>query len=593
MLANNLSSDDPTLERTYRGHHGTITGLSFCPSMKRMASVAMDSTLYIWNFKPNLRSYKYQQHEKGGVMCVEFSPLTGKLVATGGRDKTIRLWQPTIEGKSTVIRGHTNTVRSVHFSMDGKRLLSSSDDKTIKLWSIANQQFIQVFSGHSNWVRATDFSPDERLIVSGSDDKTVRLWDIKSNKCIMTLVEHADNVNDVHFSPDGNCLVSCSVDKTVKVWDVRLAKKLLQHFTGHEDTVNQVSYHPSGDYIISCSTDQTMKIWDTREGRLFYTISGHASPTTAVTFSPLGQSMHGMENKFRQISSNYLFENNLSPPFSNVNTYAGIEEDQMAERLFMGTAGHSERPTSAPAQPRSTVPVANGKQSSSTFVNSQPPGATFSKLQTTNSAAGSSFPPQQSPQVANRQQPPQISSVSNFQSVYFPPPIQTDNIPPSLANTLEHILRQLDIITQTVKVMEDRLTLTEHKLSKMEINQKKIIQMELANQIAHMNHVQQQQLFPPQSQHNNFQPNSTSFNTRLQETPILGPTPSLTSSPNMSNSSQASSQHSSPKPVINNDHEDSHDDNTLPKPRTPLSTVNLPATPIQLSSPLSLQQDKQ
>lgn len=104
----------------------------------------------------------------------------------------------------------------------------------------------------------------------------------------MSLVEHADNVNDVHFSPDGNCLVSCSVDKTVKVWDVRLAKKLLQHFTGHEDTVNQVSYHPSGDYIISCSTDQTMKIWDTREGRLFYTISGHVSPTTAVTFSPLG-----------------------------------------------------------------------------------------------------------------------------------------------------------------------------------------------------------------------------------------------------------------------------------------------------------------
>ena len=127
------NSDDPTLERTYRGHHGTITSLSFCPSMKRMASVSMDSTLYIWNFKPNLRSYKYQQHEKGGVMCVEFSPLTGKLVATGGRDKTIRLWQPTIEGKSTVIRGHTNTVRSVHFSMDGKRLLSSSDDKTIKV----------------------------------------------------------------------------------------------------------------------------------------------------------------------------------------------------------------------------------------------------------------------------------------------------------------------------------------------------------------------------------------------------------------------------------------------------------------------------
>jgi centriolar protein POC1 len=126
-------SEDPTLERTYRGHHGTITDVSFCPSMKRMASVAMDSTLFVWNFKPNLRSYKYLKHEKGGVMCVEFAPLTGKLIATGGKDKQIRLWQPTIEGKSTVIKGHTNTVRSLKFTTDSKRILSCSDDKTIKV----------------------------------------------------------------------------------------------------------------------------------------------------------------------------------------------------------------------------------------------------------------------------------------------------------------------------------------------------------------------------------------------------------------------------------------------------------------------------
>ena len=37
------------------------------------------------------------------------------------------------EGKSTVLKAHTGTVRCVAFSSDGRLLLSCSDDKTVKV----------------------------------------------------------------------------------------------------------------------------------------------------------------------------------------------------------------------------------------------------------------------------------------------------------------------------------------------------------------------------------------------------------------------------------------------------------------------------
>ena len=51
--------------------------------------------------------------------------------------------------------------------------------------------------------------------------------------------------------------------------------------------------------------------------------------------------------------------------------------------------------------------------------------------------------------------------------VYQGPPLEMDSMPKQLANTLENVIRQLDILTQTVSMVEQRLTLNEDKVIKM------------------------------------------------------------------------------------------------------------------------------
>ena len=181
--------------------------------------------------------------------------------------------------------GHTGSVNSAVFSLDGRYILSGSDDGTLKLWEISTGREVRTFRGHEYGVRPVAFSPDGRYGLSGgSSDKTLRLWDITTGREVRTFRGHEYGVTSVAFSPDGKHALSGSYDSTLKLWEIDTGREV-RTFREHTKPVRSVAFSPDGSYGLSGSEDKTLKLWDIKTGKAIRTFSGHDQDVQSVLFS--------------------------------------------------------------------------------------------------------------------------------------------------------------------------------------------------------------------------------------------------------------------------------------------------------------------
>ena len=211
-------------------------------------------------------------------------------------------------------------ILAVAFSPDGTLLASGSRDKTVRVSKISSEEEPITLRNHTGWVNVLTFSPDGKILASGSTDNKVLMWDTDTGKLLVTLIGHINGITALTFSPDGSTLASASIDGTVLFWNTKTRNQLPTRITGHTEWVKAVAFLKESTTFASVAFNGVITLWDVKTSQKSdHQIIEHPQDTlTVLAFSPDGTKLASFSGK-----SKVMFEAGLGLS-SSTSTSGGL-----------------------------------------------------------------------------------------------------------------------------------------------------------------------------------------------------------------------------------------------------------------------------
>eukprot|EP00045_Choanoeca_perplexa_P016497 m.223881 g.223881 ORF g.223881 m.223881 type:complete len:1082 (-) comp17276_c0_seq1:1276-4521(-) len=184
----NLNRDGAQLQSTAR-FQGPVLAVASSAGGSMVAAGGKDGVVRLYDAFQGVVTQELRYH-RGSVNAVAFSP-RGSRLASAGEDTRIVVWEVLTGTLQHELTQHTESVRSLVFSESGEMMLSASVDESVIVWSTTDFTMIDYFkydTMHACFCVA--LSPREDMMAEGSFDGTVRLWSLGPDTRVHTkLVE--------------------------------------------------------------------------------------------------------------------------------------------------------------------------------------------------------------------------------------------------------------------------------------------------------------------------------------------------------------------------------------------------------------------
>lgn len=281
---------------TFFGHKGAVYQARLSPDACTAATASADFTAKIWDTHSGEVLMTLQHNHI--VRAIAFPPDSGSLLATGGNEKKLRIFDLSQVGavSATAANGtssetdrklvtaaegfeigpgvHKGTIKAIVWTRDPNILVTAADDKYIRWWDLQTRTVVQeqVVGGDIGSCEFTTIKPEAGDIGGGfpvltiAAGKTVYFYGGSDARTLIKSINLPYEVASASLHPIQRKFVTGGMKDTwAKVYDYDTEQELDVH-KGHHGPIWSISFSPDGKLYVTGSEDGTIKLWKNCQG---------------------------------------------------------------------------------------------------------------------------------------------------------------------------------------------------------------------------------------------------------------------------------------------------------------------------------------
>ncbi|XP_020942445.1 transducin beta-like protein 3 isoform X2 [Sus scrofa] len=287
-----------------------ITAFDLSPDDEVLVTATRALLLAQWAWREGSIVRLWKAIHTAPVAAMAFDP-TSTLLATGGCDGAVRVWDVVRHYGTHHFRGSPGVVHLVAFHPDPARLLlfSSAADASIRVWSLQDRSCLAVLTAHYSAVTSVTFSADGYTMISSGRDKICTVWDLQSLQATKTVpvfesVEAAvllpeEPAPELGVKSTGLHFLTAGDQGILRVWEAASGQCVhaQPRLPGPGQELTHCALARAAGLLLSVTADHNLLLYEARSLQLQKQFAGYSEEVLDVRFL-------GPENSHVVVASN-------------------------------------------------------------------------------------------------------------------------------------------------------------------------------------------------------------------------------------------------------------------------------------------------